>query len=84
MNPANEFVKGSDEAYCLAEYGKQYIVYAPKGGMIRMNLPGAGAGLIAEWLDSRTGEHRPIGAIAAGSLYQIQAPDNSDWVLLVR
>ncbi len=84
MNPANEFVKGSDEAYCLAEYGKQYIVYAPKGGMIRMNLPGAGAGLIAEWLDPRTGELRPIGAIDAGSLYQIQAPDNSDWVLLVR
>ncbi len=58
MNPANEFVRGSDEAYCLAEYGKQYIVYAPNGGMIRMNLPGAGAGLKAEWLDPRTGEHQ--------------------------
>lgn len=84
MNPANELVKGSDEAYCLAEYGKQYIVYAPKGGMIRMNLPGIDAGLTAEWLDPRTGEHRPIGAIDASSLYQIQAPDNGDWVLLIR
>jgi len=84
MNPANELVKGSDEAYCLAEYGKQYIVYAPNGGMIRMNLPGANAGLNAEWLDPRTGENRPIGTIDASSLYQIQAPDNSDWVLLIR
>ena len=84
MNPANEFVRGSDEAYCLAEYGKQYIVYAPNGGMIRMNLPGAAKGLHAEWLDPRTGEHSAIGEIDVHTLYQIQAPDHCDWILLIR
>ncbi len=83
MNPANELVRGSDEAYCLAEYGKQYIVYAPKGGKIRINFPGAGENLQAEWLDPRTGERGQIGEINTSSLFQINAPDLRDWVLLI-
>lgn len=84
MNPANEFVKGSDEAYCLAEYGEQYIVYAPNGGVIRMNLPGVDTNLNAEWLDPRTGEQKHAGEIGTTSFFLLQTPDTSDWVLLIR
>ena len=37
MNPANELVAGSDEAYCLAEPGRQYLVYTPHGGSISLD-----------------------------------------------
>jgi hypothetical protein len=84
MNPHNEFVMGSDEAYCLAEPGLQYIVYAPNGGVIRMNLPGVDAGLCAQWLDPRTGNRSDAGRVDADLLYQAQCPSSEDWVLVMR
>ena len=36
MNPYNELVTGSLEAYCLAEPGAQYMVYSPNGGDIKI------------------------------------------------
>ena len=83
MDPHNEVVMGSDEAYCLAEPGRQYIVYAPNGGTVRMNIPGSSGGLKARWLDPRTGERRDAPDIAADELHRVNTPNAEDWVLIV-
>jgi hypothetical protein len=68
-------------ALVLAEPGKVYAVYLPKGGRSAVTLP-AGA-WAARWYDPRAGawgEPRP----AAGGRWEAAAPGADDWAVLVR
>ena len=40
-----------DAAYCLAEPGRQYAVYFPAGGSVRLDLAGCAGELELRWLD---------------------------------
>ena len=57
MNPHNELVSDSLEAYCLAELGAQYMVYIPNGGMVKLNLELAPGMFEMKWLDPTTGNY---------------------------
>ncbi len=57
MNPHNELVSGSLEAYCLAEPGAQYMVYIPNGGIVKLNLEQAPGLFELKWLDPSTGNY---------------------------
>lgn len=78
--PHDELVTNGD--YCLAELGRTYAVYLPKGGKVTVKLnPGR---YRAEWFGAFTGEIVPIGEIEGGPWTSPNAPDVNDWALLLR
>ena len=69
-------------AYCLAELGRTYAVYLPNGGKVTLKLePGR---YRAEWFSGFTGETVPIGVVGGPAWTSPDAPDRSDWALLLR
>lgn len=79
-DPDDQLVTAGD--YCLADVGKTYVVYLPKGGTITAKLgPGT---YRAFWFNPRTGE-RSVLRDAHGSQWTSPAsPDGGDWVVLLQ
>jgi hypothetical protein len=51
--PDNEFV---DRGYCLAAPGRQYAVFLPEGGDVRVDLTAVRGEVSCDWMDIYTGE----------------------------
>jgi hypothetical protein len=68
---------------CLAEPGVRYVMYAPAGGTVTLNLAAAAGTLKAHWLDPRAGGFARIFSVQGGAIRSIDAPDANDWVLYV-
>jgi len=78
--PHDELVGGG--AWCLADPGRIYAVYLPKGGTVTVRLrPGR---YRAEWFSAFTGKVVPIGVIDGPNWTSPSAPDSSDWALLLQ
>jgi Putative collagen-binding domain of a collagenase len=77
--PHDELVDNG--AFCLAETGKLYVVYLPRGGNAIVKVqPGR---YEVRWFNPRTGEFSKAG-IAEGSTWTSPvAADSEDWVLLL-
>jgi hypothetical protein len=75
-----------DGALCLAEPGRQYLLYDPDGGKLRLDLGDVADArpLRAEWLDPRSGERMEAGAVSGGGLRTLSAPFPGDAVLVLR
>jgi len=89
MAPHNELVAaGGAKAYCLASPGKEYALYLPEGGTVRLDLGGAprGAKFAAEWFDPRTGKTYGAENVAGGKKVSFTPPTrpNDDWALHLR
>ena len=83
MNPHNELVAGSAEAYCLAEPDAQYLIYAPNGGEIRIDLSSFKGTFVARWLDPRDGGYSEPVSSVGNYVRTFTAPTPEDWVLIV-
>jgi hypothetical protein len=83
MRAHNELVAGSTEAYALAEPGMQYLIYAPAGGTVELDLQSAPGLFDSWWLDPRTGAAQGQAEVQGGATLAVEAPDSSDWVLVV-
>lgn len=72
--------------YCLAGLGREYVVYAPSGGTVVLDLANVEsvAALNAEWLDPRTGAKRTAGIVTGGKQRSFTCPDSQDWVLCLQ
>jgi hypothetical protein len=82
MNPHNELVDRGN--FCLANPGKEYIVYAETGGVITVDLSHASGTLAVEWLNPRTGHRTAAGTATGGARQSFRPPletINGDWVL---
>jgi hypothetical protein len=72
----------SKDAYCLAEPGRLYAVYLPRGGKVTVQLePGRYA---ANWFNPRSGEKKALPPAEGPAWSSPAAPDNGDWALLLR
>jgi hypothetical protein len=82
MNPHNELVveRGS---FCLANPGKEYVIYVESGGAVTADLSAASGSLSVKWLNPRTGELTSVGAVKGGGPQIFTSPLTSegDWVL---
>jgi hypothetical protein len=67
-------------ALVLAEPGRVYAVYLPKGGAATVKLPAGG--WAAKWYNPRSGEWKPAAEVAGGA-WKAAAPDADDWAVLV-
>ncbi len=84
MEPHNELVAAGAEAYCLAEPGRQYMVYAPDGGRIVLDLSAADGELPARWFNPRDGNYGEQFSLSGGGSVNVTAPGRDDWVLSIR
>jgi len=71
----------ASSGYCLAEPGREYLVYLPDGRGGTVDLSAATGTLRVEWVDPRTGASRPGDAVDGGATRAFSGPDASDWLL---
>jgi hypothetical protein len=69
--------------YCLADPGRQYVVYLPDGGQAEVDLSAAVQPLTVEWIDPRGGTSR-AGEPVAGGKRTLPSPLKGPAVLLLR
>jgi hypothetical protein len=73
----------ASSGYCLAEAGRAYLVYAPDGKPVTVDLAAAKGDLAAEWFDGSTGESCGKAAVAGGEKRELAQPRKGADVLLV-
>ncbi|MGD8238698.1 MAG: DUF6298 domain-containing protein [Armatimonadota bacterium] len=71
----------ASSGYCLASPGREYLIYAPDGGAVTVDLSEAKGALGVEWLNPRTGDRAESGSVQGGAKRQVQAPFKGDAVL---
>jgi putative tricarboxylic transport membrane protein len=69
--------------YCLSDGKTQFLVFAPEGGPLSVDLAGAPGLLSVEWLDPETGEISPRGQIVGGAPQQLMCPFKGGGVVYV-
>jgi hypothetical protein len=79
MVPENDL---ASSAYCLAEKGKEYLVYLPEGDEVTIDLTDASGNLSVEWFNPNTGETVKPGKIKGGQAQLMQSPFGTDDALL--
>lgn len=79
MSPSQSLVNSPN--LCLANAGAEYVVYAPSGGTVTLNLTSASGNFSAEWLNPRTGTLQGQTTVSGGASRSFGAPDGNDWVL---
>jgi hypothetical protein len=64
MEPADGLVS---EGYCLAEPGRQYLVFLNNARPFSLKLKGVAAPLKAEWFHPFTGKYHATGTLTSGT-----------------
>ena len=82
MNPAQHLVTST--TLCLAKPGSEYVVYAPNGGAVQLNLRGQTGSFAVTLLDPRTGGTTTLPPIAGGAWRDLVAPAGNDYVFHVK
>ena len=68
--------------YCLAEKGREYLVYLPEGNEVTLDLTDASGQLSVEWFNPNTGETLETGKIQGGLEQLFTSPFGSDDALV--
>jgi hypothetical protein len=80
--PANELLgeRQDNEAYCLANHGKEYILYFPAGGNVNFDV--RSGNYEVAWLNiSKSEWQNPVSMALPGN---IQTPGDGQWGLLIK
>ncbi|MCC6391206.1 MAG: hypothetical protein IT167_11440 [Bryobacterales bacterium] len=78
MTPRNEL---ASSRYCLANPGKEYLVYLPEGGEVSLDLAAAAGELEVEWFNPRTSAVIKGAGVRGGARRSLRAPFGGDAVL---
>jgi hypothetical protein len=78
--PHDEIVAGG--AFCLAEPGRLYVVYLPRGGKATLRLPPGR--YQAVWFNARNGRYTAAPAAQGPQWTSPAAPDDGDWAILLK
>jgi hypothetical protein len=83
--PSNHLLdeREPNEAYCLAEEGRQYAIYFPDGGSILLDLTGADGNLGIRWLNIMDSKWQETQALEGNKTARINAPAKGHWAALV-
>lgn len=81
MLPYNDF---SSTSYCLANLGKEYLVYQPEAGQFRLKLYGAPGPYTVEWFNPNTGETLTGPDLVGGAAVDITPPYLGEIVLYLK
>lgn len=78
MTPRNELASSN---YCLADPGKEYLIYLPDGGEVSLDLTAASGTLQVEWVHPVEGTIKPAGPVQGGGKRRFQTPFSGDAAL---
>jgi hypothetical protein len=83
--PRNDLLSECEpnEAYCAAIPGKQYAVYFPDGGAVKLDVSVAEGPLEVRWLDITAGEWQNEQTVGGGGTIELKAPGPGQWSVLV-
>lgn len=83
--PANELLSGREpnEAYCLAEAGRQYAVYFPGGGAVTLNLAAAEGDWTLRWLEIPASRWSEQTSVRVGASLPLTPPGDGPWAALI-
>ena len=70
--------------YCLAAPGREYLVYLPEGGRVKLDLSAAKGRFSVEWVHPVTGKTTPGGAVDGGQWQWLKSPLEADVVVYLR
>jgi hypothetical protein len=70
--------------YCLADPGREYLVYLPAGGEVTVDLSAAAGELAVEWMAPTEGTLTPGDPVSGGAKRTLRAPFGGDAVLHLR
>ncbi len=79
MAPENDL---ASSGYCLAEKGKEYLVYLPEGNEVTLDLSDASHDLVVEWFNPNTRETIKQGKIMGGQVPIMKSPFGEDDAVL--
>jgi hypothetical protein len=60
--------------YCLADPGREYIVYLPKGGTATVDLSNANGDFSSEWIEAEGTDSRNGEVVAGGARRELKSP----------
>lgn len=80
MEPHDDLVSAG---YCLAQPGKEYVIYLRNGGSVALNLKDVGGTLPVEWLNPRDGTYQRTADVTGGGTVNLAAPFSGDAVVHV-
>ncbi|MGF1584387.1 MAG: hypothetical protein ACFCUM_03625 [Bacteroidales bacterium] len=83
--PRNDLLgnRNEDEAYCLAQPGRQDAVYFTDGGSVTLDMTGASGVFNLRWLDIASSEWGRSTVITGGNSYELNAPSDGQWAVLI-
>jgi hypothetical protein len=70
--------------YCLANPGKEYLIYLPDGGEVTADLSAVEGSVMVEWFNPQTAEKRAGDKVHGGAMRPFRAPFDRDAVLYLR
>ena len=83
--PHNDLLddRSDNEAYCLAQPGKQYGVYFPDGGAVKLDVSAASGPLQVRWLDITSSAWQEPQAAAGAAMLELKTPAQGQWAVLI-
>lgn len=93
LEPHPELVLENPSPFCLAEPGKEYVIYLRFGGSVKLDLGeyGETASFRFQWTDLVNQKESGSGTVNGGSIVEIKCPEDypgtvnyKDWVLYIR
>jgi hypothetical protein len=83
--PRNDLLsnRSEDEAYCLAQPGRQYAVYFTDGGSVTLDMSGSSGPFNLRWLDIASSEWGKSTVITGGNTTELNAPSDGQWAVLI-
>ncbi len=81
MTPHSEL---ASTTFCLANPGKEYLIYLPEGGEVAVDLSAAAGPLQVEWMHPVEGTTQPGAEVSGGAKHAFKAPFEGDAVLYLR
>jgi hypothetical protein len=79
LEPHDELVNNG--AFCLAETGRMYVVYLPRGGVVSVKVDSGRYRV--KWFNPRNGEYSTVPTAEGATWTSPVASDQQDWVLLL-
>ncbi len=74
----------ADSGYCLADPGREYLVYDPSGGIVVVDLTALLGTASYHWFNPRTGRNATSGLVGGGDKRTFRAPFHGDSVLHIK
>jgi hypothetical protein len=71
----------ASSGYCLANVGKEYLVYSPSGRSLQIDLTGASGEFAIELFNPRDGKASAAKPVRGGAKQTVTLPDDKDWVV---